>query len=727
MSKKITIIILSIPFIFIILDRLYPLDTKRLYKPSSTMIYDRNHRLLSVHLSEDIFLRMPIKINEINKDIKTLLLSYEDKYFYYHFGVNPFAIFRAIFFNLTNKRVIGASTLTMQVARMMHQQPRTIKNKIIEMFNALQLEYYYSKDEILKIYLNNTPYGGNVEGIKSASFLYFSKPLSSLSLAQTAYLISIPKNPNRNRPKGLERVNRLKDRVINQAYKNRVISFDIHRRALEEWIKPKRLKLPNYTPHLSAKLKDEGNIYTTIDLPLQIKIENIIKERIKKLNVLDINNAMAIVINNKTMEILAYVGSQDFNDKNNSGEVDGLSALISAGSTLKPFVYAKAFEEGIITPLKKLYDVPISIGGYRPLNYAKDFLGEISATEALWLSLNIPAIELDMVLKDKSLYYILKQSGIKSLNMPKNYYGSSLVLGGFGITLREITELFASLANGGVFQKSYTIVDKKIDYNRTILSKEASYLTTEILANAPRKEFSSSWEYIKDMKKVAFKTGTSARARDMLSVGYTPEYSVGVWYGNFNGKAPNIKDNKDIRFTGLNAVSPTLFDIFKLLKHNSWFQRPKKVVKRAICADAIIVGECKEMVIDDVINGVEAKIPCEILRIIESNPTSKNIEELKSHRCYKEWRGYRPNIITPSNKQKIVHNAMLPKRFKEVKLECKSFESDNRIIWSIDNQEIIKGYSGVPIYKYFDEGVHTLKCIDWGSKAKTINITIDEI
>jgi len=720
------IFIISISIIistFLILDWLFPLDKKRIYKPSSTMIYDKKHKLLGIHLSEDGFVRMPLQEDEITEDLKTLLLSYEDRYFYSHFGINPISIIRATLFNITNRRVIGASTITMQVARMANHKPRSIKSKLIESFMALQLEYHYSKDEILKIYLNNTPYGGNIEGFKSASFLYFSKPISSLSFAEIAYLISIPKNPNKNRPKDTNRANILKDKVIARVRTN----LDRCKRALKEKIEPKRRRLPNYAPHLLVGFNNGKEVITTIDLSLQIGIEKIIKERIKRLKNLDIHNGMAIVIDNKTMEILAYVGSQNFKDKLYSGEVDGLKALISAGSTLKPFIYAKAFEMGIITPLKKIYDVPISIGGYKPLNYSKEFLGEISAKEALWLSLNIPAIELDMALKDKSLYHILKESNIGSLDMPKEYYGSSLVLGGFGITLREITELFSSLANGGIFEPSYTIKNRDNRDKRRLISKEASYLVTEILANAPRKELSSSWEYVKDMPKVAFKTGTSARARDMLSVGYTPEYSVGVWYGNFNGKAPKVKDKKDDKLTGLSATSPTLLDIFKLLEPKGWFKKVNGITKRSICTDAIVIGECKERVIDDIIDGVKRETPCNMIRAIENNPTDKSIKELKIHRCYKEWRGYPPQITTLSNNQKIIQNSMLPNYLKEIKLECKSFESDNRVLWSIDNKEIISGYSATPIYKNFNIGIHKLKCIDWGGKAKSITIYIDEI
>jgi penicillin-binding protein 1C len=733
MSKKIAIIILSIPFIFIILDRLYPLDTNRLYKPSSTMIYDREDKLLNINLSEDGFLRMPIDNIDIDNNIKILLLSYEDRYFYYHFGINPFAIFRAIIFNFTNQRLIGASTLTMQVARIMHNKPRTIKSKFIEMFMAIQLEIKYSKDEILKIYLNNTPYGGNIEGIGSASYIYFGKKVNNLSLAELAYLVSIPKNPNINRPKRNNKANILSNLVLKRAYLNGQLSKSIYQRALKENILPNRAKLPNQIPHISRLFHSGGNIHTTINSILQNQIEKIIKERMVEIGKLGIHNAMALVIDNSSMDILAYIGSQDFNDKKYSGEVDGIRALISAGSTLKPLVYAKALDMGIVTPLKNIYDMPLDISGYKPLNYSREFLGEISTKEALWLSLNIPAIELDMFLENQSLYSILKKVNIKSLDKPKQYYGSSLVLGGFGITLKDIAELFSSLANGGIYQKSTILKYKRFKDKKKILSKEASYIISQILADAPRVKFSSSWEYINGVKKVAFKTGTSAGARDMLTIGYNAKYCVAIWFGNFSGKMPKQTKIKDDRYSGLKTSSPTLFDIFSVLKDSKWFKKPTKVIKKKICVDAIKVGECINMLNDDVIEGVTIKTPCKILRVqtlstlLKSNTKIDGLDKLKNHRCYNKWKEYKPVILSPINREKITQNATLPKELKEIKLECLTLENNKTILWFIDNEPPIKAISGVPIFKYLDVGRHKIDCLDAGSKMKSINIDMVEI
>jgi penicillin-binding protein 1C len=717
--------------LFLLLNTLYPLDVKRLYKPQSTRIYEKDGHLMRVRLSEDGFLRIPLRPDEITDDIRKTLLTYEDKYFYTHIGINPISIGRALWFNLRNKRMIGASTITMQLARMMHHQPRTLKNKLIELFMALQLEYSYSKDTILTLYLSNAPYGGNIEGFASAAFAYFDLPAGSLSQAQIAYLVSIPKNPNLNSPKELKRVNRLKKRVLSRLYESAVISPEVYQRAKAERLHPSRRPLPHFAPHLAGRIKGKGDITTTIDLELQQKVQKLVKERVASLKPLHINNGAAIVIDNKSMEILAYVGSQDFNDKKYGGEVDGVNALFSPGSTLKPFVYAKALEKGLITPLKKLYDLPLTIAGYKPQNYNERYLGEVTAKEALQLSLNIPAVELDRLLEEDSLYEVLKEANITSINRSKAYYGSSLTLGGCGITLKDLAQLFAVFANGGVYRQASFLAQKKVNHTKRILSKEASYLISQILMDAPREAFSNSWQYVKDIPMVAFKTGTSARAKDLLCIGYTPEYTVAVWYGNFDGKESKKRENGK-RMTGLEAASPTLQSIFKVLQPKKWFEKPKGIVIQSVCQDTIQTGQCKSMVEDKVIKGVERRVPCRLLRaevlakMIEHHTVS-SMDDLSSHECYEIWKSYKPLISNPVDKQKYVQNRLLPQYLKKMALQCYSFENNTTIHWLIDNELPFKGHSGDVYYRYFTPGIHQISCLDEGAKMRSIEVEMEEM
>ena len=716
--------------LFFILNYLFPLNTARLNKPQSTLIFDNNKHLIAVKLSPDGFLRMPIKTDTLNSKVKEVVLAYEDQYFEKHFGVNPLAIFRALWFNMTNQRKIGASTVSMQVARMMHNKSRTLGQKLIEMFQAFQLEYYYSKNEILTFYLNNAPYGGNVEGFASASFRYFHLEPSSLSLSQIAYLCSIPKNPNANRPKTKRDINSIKNRLIKRIYELELLSQEDYQRALEEKIHVKIQNLPNKVPHLTAQIKNQGEVHTTINMRIQSQVQQILFDSIKDVKKFNIHNASAIVIENKNMNIVAYLGSQNFYDNYHGGQNDGLKALVSPGSTLKPLVYARALEQGLITPLKKLFDVPLFIEGYQPTNYSKEYQGEVTATEALQLSLNIPAVELDRLLKHKSLFYLLDDINISSLKHKKSYYGASLTLGGFGLPLKENAELFAMLANGGIYQKASYL--KKIDKIKAqrALSPQSTYLISNILADAPRLSFSGTWEQMRSMSKIAFKTGTSAHAKDMLTVGYSPKYTVAVWYGNFSAVAS--KNYRGIYPTGLKIASPTLFKIFRILGKQPWFKKPKGIVRKIICQDAIQLGECKQKINDQFIEGVKLKEECksmraEVLSYLKKHSIINSIAELKGHRCYHEWKKYKPLITSPINQKTYIYNRLLPNTLKKTKLECYSFEENASIYWLIDNNSPIVSKSGKALYLHLNPQKHTISCLDEGAKVRTIEVFLKEI
>ncbi|CAA6812578.1 MAG: Unknown protein [uncultured Sulfurovum sp.] len=730
-TKQILISVTTVLLLFYLLHYLFPLNTARLNKPQSTLIYDNSKHLIALKLSPDGFLRVPIKKEALNSNVKKIVLAYEDQYFEQHFGVNHFSIVRALWFNLTNQGKIGASTITMQVARMMHNKPRTLSQKLIEMFQAFQLEWQYTKDEILTFYLNNAPYGGNVEGFASASLKYFQLEPSSLSLSQIAYLTSIPKNPNANRPKSNSKnLNPIKNKLLKRIKEIGLLEKEEYQRAKEEHITVNIQNLPNKIPHLTAQIKEQGQIYTSIDMRIQSQVQKLISEGVKEVKNFNIHNATAIIIENKSMNIVAYVASQDFYDRQYGGQNDGLKALVSPGSTLKPFVYARALEEGLITPLKKVFDVPMFINGYKPMNYSKEYLGEVTATEALQLSLNIPAVELDRLLKDKSLFSLLQKTQISSLTRPKSYYGSSLTLGGLGLPLKENAELFAMLANGGAYQQASYLKNRKKEKPLQLLNPEATYLVSNILADAPRLSFSATWGQMKSMTKVAFKTGTSAHAKDMLTIGYTPKYTVAVWYGNFSGAASKKYQGKHA--TGLKIASPTLFKIFKLLGQQTWFQQPKGIVKKTICQDAIQLGVCKQKIQDTVIEDVDLKNECntmraEVLSYLQKQGSIQSINELKSHSCYAKWKAYKPLITSPIHQKTYSHNILLPKSMKESKLECFSFEEKSKVYWRIDNNEPIISSSGKALYHYLSPGKHQISCLDEGAKMRSIEVTVEEI
>ena len=964
--------------LFLILDALYPLNLDMLNKQKSRILYDRNGEILNMQISDDQIWRFYASADEIPPRLKQSAIYFEDRYFYYHFGVNPASILRAATYNFTqnftkksegNVERVGASTITMQVARMMRPKQRSYKNKIIEIFNAFQLEWHFSKDEILGMYFNLAPYGGNIEGVKTAAYFYFKKDLRELSNAQIALLSVIPKNPNKNRLDRRSNINALKNRLISQLREGGVISQSEYERALAEPFSPRRYAAPNYAPHyallafnnfanarnlrgfaransaqdaascgsdalgegcegradlnlsspaassksrlqadltlnkgsggaaklnapqhekdgaqaglnfteqaelnscsrtlnsnsqadqsqsdaadLSARLRgrsggeqdaqtsgdlnfnsqaginsrsktdldlaglnslsktepgsslqmgsnfapkshfenfkisdlsaqagqaslsaarqerdvqdedargkeqgvssknlqnkprkerdgrnvdiserlsaanppsnlsadadldkkrgvasaahapqnpqadansserpsvnfsaqtnsvsdvraqadfassdasaqtdstpgakiqtnsvssaksransalnaktrgnfvnseartqskeqtvlaqelarlNEGKIYSSLDLKTQIALEGFLKSEILSLRDKGVRNGAAVLIDNESMRVIAYVGSHDFSA--NEGQNDGVRSQKNVGSTLKPFIYAKALEHGLITPSKKLIDAPITFAGYVPRNYNQGFLGAVSATDALSLSLNIPAVKLNLMLGDDGLYEML--SNVHLAEFSKDYYGAGIALGSISMSLMDLSRLYSAFANGGKLRK-LEIAGAKIGDDAKILTPQSAYIVTQMLRNAPRSYLGSVWQNTLNAPPLMFKTGTSADARDLYTVALTPKFTLGVWLGNFDG-------SKTRDLSGGVSAAKVAFNMFAFLDKSGMlgeveFARPAGVSLRSVCADAYREKECAQSSEDLTIDGVEPNEECEI-------------------------------------------------------------------------------------------------------------------
>ena len=928
--------------LFLILDALYPLNLDMLNKQKSRILYDRNGEILNMQISDDQIWRFYAAADEIPPRLKQSAIYFEDRYFYYHFGVNPASILRAATYNFTqnftkksegNVERVGASTITMQVARMMRPKQRSYKNKIIEIFNAFQLEWHFSKDEILGMYFNLAPYGGNIEGVKTAAYFYFKKDLRELSNAQIALLSVIPKNPNKNRLDRRSNINALKNRLISQLREGGVISQSEYERALAEPFSPRRYVAPNYAPHyallafsnykmqnftvkddvnftqnldsggvtagqagssahrtaavesnfsdatsaesnftaaanvranlssaanaqtgvdlkemnpkeadfktdapkslnlskrtnlnlneregaesqagakpnepknvkpnereganlderqdlinaahpsqntqslnlneqrgaahlpqnfsadtegqteylpqnpsadtnlnkrqnivgtahpyqnsqnpqklnlndrqdtahlpqnlqadassserssvnfdpqtnstsgaraqtdsaldakmqtdsaasaesqknstsgaraqtnsvsgaksransdLNAKMRknsanskagvqskeqtalaqelarlNEGKIYSSLDLKTQIALEGFLKSEILSLRDKGVRNGAAVLIDNESMRVIAYVGSHDFSA--NEGQNDGVRSQKNVGSTLKPFIYAKALERGLITPSKKLIDAPITFAGYVPRNYNQSFLGAVSATDALSLSLNIPAVKLNLMLGDDGLYEML--SNVHLAEFSKDYYGAGIALGSISMSLMDLARLYSAFANGGKLRK-LEIAGVKIGDDAKILTPQSAYIVTQMLRNAPRSYLGSVWQNTLNAPPLMFKTGTSADARDLYTVALTPKFTLGVWLGNFDG-------SKTRDLSGGVSAAKVAFNMFAFLDKSGMlgeaeFARPAGVSLRRVCTDAYREKECAQSAEDLTIDGVKPNEECEI-------------------------------------------------------------------------------------------------------------------
>lgn len=628
--------VIALIILFFILHFSFPIST---YIPYSQIIISQEGKVLNAFLSKDDKWRMKTEIHEITPELEKAFIEKEDRYFYYHLGINPLAIMRAGFYNvIKGKKTSGASTITMQVARLLEPKERTYWNKIVEMFRALQLEVMFSKKEILALYLNLVPYGGNVEGIKSASLLYFNRLPNKLSLAQITALAIIP-----NRPTSLalgkhnEIIEKERNKWLNRFKEDKIFDWQQIEDAINEPLEAKRLEAPALAPHFANYLHRQmltiDIIRTTIQADIQSKVEDITYNFTRKLKGFNIHNAAVIVVENKTRNILAYLGSPDFKDSENAGQVDNARAFRSPGSALKPLIYGIAFDEGIITPKSVIYDVPVDFSGYAPENYNRTFNGTVSVETALSHSLNVPAVKILDQVGVKNVIDVLKKAQFQEVRKKDKNLGLSLALGGCGVSLLEMAGLYCAFANQGFFEplnmiakdstNSYRSKDTSLVKMRgeQLISPSATYMLTEILTKVTRPEMPSDYEHNPHIPKIAWKTGTSYGRRDAWSIGYNAKYTIAVWLGNANGVgSPEL--------VGAAVATPLLFKLFNIIDYNSsldWFFIPEELKTRLVCT---VTGDlpsdfCESTTSDFFIPTVSHTRRCEHLRYVFISPDEK--------------------------------------------------------------------------------------------------------
>jgi len=701
--------------IFLILDQIYPLNLDALKKDEAKILFDKNGEIINMKLSSDGIWRFHEQ--SFPNSLKQCVVLFEDRYFYYHFGVNFASIFRAFFHNLRSDNRIGASTITMQVARMLEPGDRSYKNKIREIFRAFQLELHFSKDEILNLYLNLAPYGGNIEGAKAASFFYFGKELNELSYAQAALLSTIPKNPNKNRLDRVSNINALKNRVIKMLYKANLIDLSTFKRAQAEPFKNVRIRaVVNAGDYANVAFKNQIS-KASLDLNLQKDMLKILKDAMFSLKAKNANNAAAVVIDNKKMRVVAFIGSHD--ERARDGKNSALNMKRNTGSTLKPFIYSLALDSGLITPSSQLIDTQIYVNEYVPKNFSNDFLGLVSAKDALNFSLNIPVINLDLKLKDNSLYELLEKVNLVDEN--KEFYGSSIVLGSAEMSLLDLAHLYTIYANNGVYRplefagKNYKNEDKNI----TLISPQSAYLTAKMMSEASRSYLKNAWQYAQNTPKIAFKTGTSANSRDLYAIGVNENYTIAVWVGNFNAE-------KTDKLTGLNDVSKIVFDMFKITAQRQnleFMSEPEGIEKVPTCLDAFSYETCKKTALDDRIVGVKLQDKCESLRgeelefLIKNGFLDKN--EVKNSPCAEVFKDKKPVFAYPYNGEEIVTD----ENVTQIMLKCYAFLGDE-IYLKVDDLNFSKIENASEKRLDLTLGEHTLKCLDQNSNQSEITIKL---
>lgn len=532
----------------------------------SRAVFDRHGVLLQLTLTKDEKYRLFTPLAQISPQLRAAVLLHEDQHFYQHPGINPVAVLRALAQSyIVGGRRIGASTITMQLARMVQDiQSRTVAGKLYQMLCALRLELHYSKDELFEAYLNRAAYGYNIEGVGAASLIYFRVKPVALTLPQALTLAVIPQSPARRRPEAqqpeksalLTARNRLfavwlqdypADAAQEIFFKLPLTSYD-------------RRDLPRLAPHMSRALLQHypalPQIQSTLDSGVQSRLENLLQAYVRDKHAVGINNASAMLVDTRTMQVLSSIGSADFHNRAINGQVDGTRAKRSPGSTLKPFIYALAFDQGLIHPQSILSDTPIGFGSYQPDNFERDFRGPISAFDALRFSRNIPAIKLAAQLNKPTLYEFFTQAGVSHLRAEKDY-GLSLVLGGAEVTARELITLYAMLANGGVLRPlQIQSTQAEEDAAQKLLSPEASFMVLDILSHAPH-PLRDGGDGV-----VAWKTGTSNGFHDAWTAGVFGPYALVVWVGNFNGKS-------NPALVGVRSAAPLFFALVDALRDHT--------------------------------------------------------------------------------------------------------------------------------------------------------------
>ena len=681
----------------------------------SKSVYDKDGNMLRSFTGEKDLWLMPVALDEINSDFVKATLSIEDKRFFKHPGIDIEAVLRAIKLNIVNKRVIsGASTLSMQVIRLIEGRDRTMLSKAIEAVHAIHLENCYSKDEILKLYFEIAPYGGNIHGVKAASLRYFQKHPKDLSLSECALLAGLPQSPSCLRPDRYpDRAETRRDRVLSSMLKNGYIADEEYGKKINEPVVAGNQPFPFEAAHFARFVKNKFNqpqIITTLDSNIQHFVQLALEDKINELKPYGVTNGAIVVIENKTGAIRALVGSVDFFSKDNSGQINGALSRRCPGSTLKPFTYALAFDKGLYTPRMMLSDIPVQYAGYKPLDYDKEYRGPVTVEEALVDSLNIPAVEVLDEVGYRNLYSLLERAGISTLDKAPEHYGLALTLGSCEVKLLELANAYAALARMGVYMPVKYLEKADPGTSQRIISEAASYLVANILSDTDRLKAIGLYRNNNTHPKVAWKTGTSYDHKDAWTISYNPEYTVGVWLGNFSGRSSNI-------LVGVETATPVAIRIFDWLYTNktaSWYEMPSTVGERYVCAETgePAGDECKNRVKDLYIKKYGYTQICR-LHEKSQNDGEKLVIFDKD----------KPMIVSPAHRCEYFTTSV-PDGENKLALFASASKDAENLYWFVDNKFYNKSYIGEKLFWNMAQGKHTITCADNYGRSSSVTIVV---
>ncbi|MCX7625959.1 MAG: penicillin-binding protein 1C, partial [Candidatus Sumerlaeaceae bacterium] len=577
--------------------RWVPFDPDKVFTGDvSTTIYDRKARLLRAYLARDDQWRIAVPLKEISPWVIRATLAAEDRRFFQHGGIDWRALVRAAWQNMRSGRVIsGASTITMQVVGLADSRERTLWRKLRQMLRALQLERWRTKEEILELYLTNAPYGGNVRGIEAAAWRYFGKSSRDLTAAEAALLAGIPQAPSRLRPDRFPHAARRRALlVLERMHEFGYLTADDFQRATRQLPEIKTAAPPVLAPHFCDLLRErfprEPRIHTTLDLDLQRTLEQMVDEQLRRFSSQGITNAAAVVLDNFTGDVLALVGSADYWNPAIAGQVNGAMAPRSPGSTLKPFIYALALQRGAVCPTTVLADVPGLFSNYDPKNFDRQWRGLVPLDRALAWSLNVPAMQVLERVGTSGLLELLDAAGVRRTMPRQGEVGLTLAVGTCSVRLLELANAYAMLARGGLWQPYRLAYPPSADESRLIesarrwnlrmarerqvnatewktsasvrlLNEDACYYVNLILSDDRLRDPSECSPELRGFRGVAWKTGTSNGYRDAWTIAYDPNWTVGVWFGNFDGKPSSA-------LVGGAVAAPVALRVINTLRQN---------------------------------------------------------------------------------------------------------------------------------------------------------------
>ena len=761
-SKRITSVALValVPLLFIlgllVVAKLLPLTAPFVTTDYSLTLLDRNGELLGARIAKDEQWRFKEE-QALNKKFATALITFEDKRFYSHSGVDLLALMRALYIDIKQQKIVsGGSTLTMQLARVISgNKRRTIHQKLKEIWLAIRIEQHYSKQEIIKMYADHAPFGGNTVGISAASWRYFNRSATQLSWAEASLLAVLPNSPSLiHLARSRDQLKNKRNKLLQHLFRLKLISkIDLKLALIEPLpIKPKPMPsiAPLFMQTLAKQYRDKNVLHSTLDKDIQIQIRNVAKLHIQRLANEGIHNLAIVVIDNKSMQIKAYIGNQSYQQNARyANQLDIVDRPRSTGSTLKPLLFASAIDAGQITPKMLIRDTPSYYNGYIPTNYDGSYHGAVTAETALIKSLNVPTVSVLYTYGYRRFYEDLKAYGMTTLFRHADDYGLTLILGGAETTLSDLTMIYANMSaiaqdiHQGKFIKSKMLTTEENSIiGPSPISEGAAFITLETIKKLRRPEIQGLLSNLIKQRKVGWKTGTSYALRDAWAIGTTPEYTVGVWAGNATGEGV-------ARLSGTKSAAPVLFSVFNQLGKTTWFTKSEMAVKQIkVCDDDgyLATKKCNSINIDmprDTFlqktspNRMLVQINKDSKKRVHSGcekalnmeqtyyfvlPPSQAFYYKKNHSDYKQLPAYTEKCKQGSKELIEIdypvagHSIYLPQdldgNFSMITLKASSQQSSTNLYWHLDNKFIGSTHYIHQKTLFIKPGKHTLLVMD---------------